>query len=150
MLNSLSSHLKTFQRLKFCKFSTQANCSMDIFPDQILSNLKSNINKVTEEELKEIEMNIVNEIHFFDADQYADMLVLLARSNKGSELLWDVISRKVYDYHFDYIQSEAMINALKHTYKCHDFIFHPLRKNLYNLNSNNDERMNKLYRSFYF
>ena len=134
------------------RFSTQAqvNYTMDIFPDQIVNNLKSKVTKASEEELKEIETDIVNKINFFDSDQYADTVILLARANKGSDLLWDVLSRKVFDYNFDYIQSDAILVALNHTFKCRDFMMDPLKKNLYRLYAGRQHRVGKLYRSFYF
>jgi hypothetical protein len=123
---------------------------MDIFPDQIINKLKQNIAKVDEDGLKEIETLIVNKINFFDSDQYADTVILLARADKGSELLWDALSRKVFDYQFDYIQSDAILTSLNHTYKCKDFIMDPLRKNLYKFYASKDEKVGKLYRSFYY
>ena len=132
------------------RFSTQANYTMDVFPDQIVNNLISKVTKINEGELKEIETEIVNKINLFDCDQYADTVILLARANKGSDLLWDVLSRKVFDYHFDYIQSDAILTALNHTYKCRDFMMDPLKKNLYMLYAAKQSKVGKLYRSFYY
>jgi hypothetical protein len=133
------------------RFSTsQPNLSLDIFPDQIVSNLKAKIGKATDEDLKEIETDIVNKIHFFDSDQYADIVILLARANKGTDLLWDVLSRKVYDYELDYMQSDALLTALNHTYKCDDFLIDALKKNLYRFYANRTDKNSKLYRNFYF
>jgi hypothetical protein len=150
MLKSFSK-FTSFKNIKsLARFSTQANYTMDIFPDQIVNNLKAKVAKASEEELKEIEADIVNKINFFDSDQYADTVVLLARANKGSDLLWDVLSRKVFDFHFDYIQSDAILTALNHTFKCRDFMMDPLKKNLYRLYAGKEDRVGKLYRSFYF
>lgn len=152
MLRSLSklTSLKNIKSLSLARFSTQANYTLDAFPDQIVNNLKSKVAQASEEELKEIETDIVNKINFFDSDQYADTVILLARANKGSDLLWDVLSRKVFDYHFDYIQSDAILTALNHTFKCRDFMMEPLKKNLYRLYAGKEDRVGKLYRSFYF
>lgn len=144
-LTSLNKSIKCLAR-----FSTQANYTMDIFPDQILNNLKAKVAKATEEDLKELETDIVNKINFFDSDQYADTVILLARANKGSDLLWDVLSRKVFDYQFDYMQSDAILTALNHTYKCRDFIMDPLKKNLYRLHAGKQDNIAKLYKSFYY
>ncbi len=150
MLRSISK-LSNFKHLKsISRFSTQVDYTMDIFPDQIINKLKQNIAKVDEDGLKEIETLIVNKINFFDSDQYADTVILLARADKGSELLWDALSRKVFDYQFDYIQSDAILTSLNHTYKCKDFIMDPLRKNLYKFYASKDEKVGKLYRSFYY
>jgi len=144
-------NLKNLKKLNVLgKFSSHVNYAIDIFPDEIVNNLKVKVSNASEAELKEIETDIVNKIHFFDSDQYADTVILLARANKGSDLLWDVLSRKVFDYHFDYIQSDALLTALKHTYKCKEFIMEPLEKNLYRLHAGSDERVGKLYRSFYY
>lgn len=150
MLRSLTklSNFKNFKSI--ARFSTQVDYTMDIFPDQIVNKLKENVCKANDEQLKEIETDIVNKINFFDSDQYADTVILLARANKGSDLLWDVLSRKVFDYHFDYIQSDAILTALNHTYKCRDFMMDPLRRNLYRLYAGKDEKVGKLYRSFYY
>lgn len=152
MLRSFSriTGFKNLKSLSLARFSSQANYTLDVFPDQIVSNLKSSVAKASEEDLKQIETDIVNKINFFDSDQYADTVILLARANKGSDLLWDVLSRKVFDYNFDYVQSDAILTALKHTYKCRDFMMDPLQKNLYRLYAGKEDRIGKLYRSFYF
>ena len=127
-------------------FSTNNN----FYPDNIVKNLRANINNINEEELKEIETDIVNKINFFDGDQWADVVILLARQDKGSDLLWDVLSRKVFDYELDYVQSEALLTALNHTYKCQEFVYDDLKKNMYRYYSNQSDNTSKLFRSFYF
>jgi len=150
MLRSFSKFRSLRNIESLARFSTQANYTMEVFPDQLVNNLKAKVAKASEEELKEIETEIVNKINLFDSDQYADTVILLARANKGSDLLWDVLSRKVFDYHFDYIQSDSILTALNHTLKCRDFMMDPLKKNLYRLYAGRQHRVGKLYRSFYF
>jgi hypothetical protein len=131
-------------------FCTLSNTKNNFYPDTIVQNLRNKINNIDEEELKEIETDIVNKIHFFDADQYADVLILLARLDKGSDLLWEVLSRKVFDYEFDYIQSEALLTALNHTDKCYDYVLDDLKKNMYRYHTNQNDPTSKLFRSFYY
>ncbi len=133
-------------------FSTNlhSDTKNNFYPDTIVQNFRKNIKSMDEEELKEIETDIVNKIHFFDADQYADVLILLARLDKGSDLLWEVLSRKIFDYEFDYIQSEALLTALNHTNKCYDYVYDDLKKNMYRYYSNQNEPTSKLFKSFYY
>jgi len=149
--------ISTFQKLNIQKKFIKANFKTfsgitqnNFYPDSIVKNLRTNINNFNEEDLKEIETDIVNKIHFFDADQYADTIILLARQDKGSDLLWDVLSRKIFDYEFDYIQSEAMLTALKHTYKCQDYVMADLKKNMYRFYSTQNEPTSKLFKSFLY
>ena len=135
---------KTFTP-NFCTSTTN-----NFYPDNIVKNLRTNLPNINEEDLKEIEVDIVNKINFFDADQYADVVILLARQDKGSDLLWDVLSRKIYDYEFDLIQSEALLTALNHTYKCQQFVYDDLKKNMYRYYSSQSEPTSKLFRSFYY
>lgn len=150
----LKKTISTLRKLNFLNKSIKANFSTstqnNFYPDNIIKNLRTNINNFGEEDLKEIETDIVNKIHFFDADQYADVVILLARQDKGSDLLWDVLSRKVFDYEFDLIQSEALLTALNHTYKCQEYVFDDLKKNIYRYHFSQNEPSSKLFKSFYF
>lgn len=147
-LNNLNNNKFSFFG-KFFTTKTQTNYTIDVFPDQIVSNLKSNINKFSEENLKEIETDIVNKINFFDSDQYADVVTILARADKGTDLLWDVLSRKVFDYEFDLIQTESLLTALNHTNKYDSALLDPLRKNMIRFHTGKDDKYSKLYRSLY-
>lgn len=137
---------RNLSKADFCSSTVRNN----FYPDNIVRNLRQKISTIDEEELKDIETDIVNKIHFFDADQYADILILLARQNKGSDMLWDVLSRKVFDFEFDYIQSEALLTALNHTNKCEDYVYDDLNKNMYRHYSNQEEPKSKLFKSFYY
>jgi hypothetical protein len=70
----------------------------------------------------EIESSLIENIHFFDADQFVDIVSLLAYADKGTEALWDILSRKIFDYELDMIQSYMLDEALEHCSKCDYFI----------------------------
>ena len=89
-----------------------------IYPDQIISQLQSLV-KVGGD-WSSMEAMIVERINFFDADQFVDTVSLLAEANQGSQFLWDILSRKVFDYELDVAQSymllEVLNNCTKHEY----------------------------------
>jgi hypothetical protein len=106
----LSKHLKV-SRAFFCT-------KLDIFPDQIVDSLKSNINKKDFDKVQgDIEVDIINNIHFFDADQFVDIFVLLAQNDRGSQKLWELLSRKIYDYELNAAQNLHIMNSLSNTHK---------------------------------
>jgi hypothetical protein len=87
---------------------------LDIYPDQIVDHVRKNI---TGKYISDIEATIINNIHFFDSDQYTDLFVTFAKNDRGSNRFWDLLSRKIYDYNFDTAQRFAMLEASEKTLK---------------------------------
>lgn len=89
-----------------------------LYPDQIVSKLNKTLNDGGD--LTEVEAEILEKLNFFDADQFVDTVSLLAYANKGTEMLWDILSRKIYDYELDvaqtYMLTEVLNNCNKHDY----------------------------------
>jgi hypothetical protein len=96
------------------KYVTKGFCSrVELFPDQIVEHVRTNVGK--KQELSDIEATVINNIHFFDSDQFVDLYVTFAKADRGSDRLWDLLTRKVYDYEFDTCQRVALLDA---TEKC--------------------------------
>ena len=88
------------------------------FPDEILESVRNNIRRNSFEEIQaELEVEIINNIHFFDCDQFTDLFILFAENDKGTTKLWDLLSRKIYDFDFNDIQRLHLIYAINNTYK---------------------------------
>lgn len=88
-------------------FSTQVTFK---FPDEILSNLKDALE--AKKDIKDLEEDIVSNIHFFDSEQYTDVVSLLGKHNKGSQDIWDLLERKAYDYELNFIQARDIFNSV--------------------------------------
>jgi hypothetical protein len=98
-----------------------------LYPDKIINKLS----KTLEEhgDLTEVESEIVEKINFFDVDQFVDTVSLLATENQGSEFLWDILSRKIYDYELDVAQSYILFEVLNLTLKHEIFMTDNLSRN---------------------
>lgn len=96
-------------------FSTNSTCSglNYEFPDIILRDLKDYLNvKNNSNSLNPIENRIINNIHYFDSDQYTDLVTLLASHSKGTVDLWDLLNRKIGDYELNFIQATEIKNLI--------------------------------------
>lgn len=101
-----------------CRLASFSNTyTIDLYPDQIVDKLKTTIGKQNDDDLTTLEANILDNIHFFDADQFVDLVSILAMADKGTEGLWDILSRKVFDYDLDLIQTYMLDEALQHCNK---------------------------------
>ncbi len=109
--------LKKLFSLQKNLFSTASVQGIDVYPDMIVNNLKTDVHKKNESEWVDVESSILENIHFFDADQFVDMVSILSYANKGSDLLWDSISRKIFDYEFDLAQTYMLDEALSQSGK---------------------------------
>lgn len=105
--------------------------SIDVFPDQIVDNLGKVLENNNDAEWMKMESQILNKIHFFDRDQYCDVVTMIARADKGSEDFWDHLSKKIFDYELDIPQVESVIDSFTKTTKMEHFIFDPLLINRY-------------------
>ena len=137
-----SSKFFNFKLLNISKMSF-SNLNLDLISQnnkQISDNLNNinkqlqNINKIKDEETwRELEANIINNIHHIDADGYTDILAVFASNNKGSEVFWDLLSRKVFDFDFDLVQYLSIQSAIEKTSKADYYIMDPIIKKLYPL-----------------
>ncbi|MFM7853790.1 MAG: hypothetical protein ACKO96_18180, partial [Flammeovirgaceae bacterium] len=91
-------------------------------PANIVSKLRD-LNGVNTEEWNNYESEIIENIHFFDADQYTDIVYLYGKNNTGSYDLWDLLSRKLFDYDFDSYQAEFLAIGFTSTQKAEPYIF---------------------------
>ncbi len=98
-----------------------------LYPDQIISKLTRTLEE--HRDLTEVEAEIVERINFFDVDQFVDTVSLLARSEKGSEFLWDILSRKIYDYEVDVVQNYMLSEVLMKTSKHEAFMTDNISRN---------------------
>jgi hypothetical protein len=94
-------------------FSTSENLPYGFrYPDEIIQDLKIFFNnKNNQLNFYKIEESIVNNIHFFDADQFTDIVTILGKQNRGTPELWDLLNRKIYDYELNFVQARDMFNA---------------------------------------
>ncbi len=118
MFKSLIAKKKILNFLNRRLFSTAKENFL--FPDQVVHKLSNCVRE--EKELAEVEAEIFERINFFDADQFLDTVSLLAQANKGTEALWDMLSRKVFDYEFDIAQTFMLGEVLKNCNKHEAFM----------------------------
>ncbi len=111
-------------------FSTNSS-KVSVFPDQIVDQLKTVLSQheISESNWAEMESTLIENIHFFDRDQYVDTVSLLAYANKGTEALWGLISRKIYDHELDLAQTYFLNEALKNCTKHDELIGDPISRN---------------------
>jgi hypothetical protein len=108
------------------KFLTKGFCNkLDLFPDQIVESVRMNIAK---KDLSDLEATVINNIHFFDSDQFVDIFVTFANNDRGSARFWDLLCRKIYEYDFDISQRVALLRTNEKTLKWTDDIFQYLNQ----------------------
>lgn len=101
---------------------------IDIYPDEIIERLKTT--KFTDETWTQFEADVLEKIHFFDRDQYVDLVILTSRADRGTELLWDQLARKIYDYELDMAQTVYLAQALRTNTKIPHYILDPIFRNV--------------------
>ena len=118
-------------RNNLCLKCFSSNNKVAIFPDTIVEQLKTMLskNEVNDSEWIEMEAKITENIHFFDRDQYVDTISLIADANKGTESLWGVLSRKIYDFDLDLAQSFFVNEVLRTSTKHDEMIADPIARN---------------------
>jgi hypothetical protein len=79
------------------------------YPDIIIAELKQSLEK--EAPILDLEDDIINNLHFFDCEQYTDLLTLLGSKSRGSSDLWHFIQKKAHDYELDFIQVRDIYNT---------------------------------------
>jgi hypothetical protein len=129
MLKLFKGRLGYCYRLGMRHFSTS---EIDIYPDTIITRLRDTAaNKhAGDDAWASVEVDILEKINFFDSDQYVDTVCILADADKGTELLWDILSRKIYDYELDVPQSAFLVDSLNHTSKMDKAILDPIARNV--------------------
>lgn len=118
-------------RNNLCFKCFSSNNKVAIFPDTIVEQLKTMLskNEVNDSEWIEMEAKITENIHFFDRDQYVDTISLIADANKGTESLWGVLSRKIYDFDLDLAQTFFVNEVLRTSSKHDEMIADPIVRN---------------------
>lgn len=111
MLN-LKKFLSPFPFTKALKktFSTSQNLYEFEYPDEIIVNLKKSLSN--KESIDKIEDSITNNIHYFDSEEFTDIVTLLGINKKGSNDLWDLLERKSFDYEFNFVQAKEIFNSI--------------------------------------
>lgn len=116
----------TRQFSNFLKINKKLNhqtviCSLPN-PANIVSKIRDLHGHKTQE-WDNYETDIIENIHFFDADQFTDIVYLYGKNNTGSFDLWDLLSRKLFDYEFDTFQAEFLAIGFSSTQKAEPYIF---------------------------
>lgn len=102
--------MKVLRKLYKISRSSFSSANFNIkFPDVVLSDLKTILNETSC--LNKIESDIIDNIHYFDCEQFCDLVCLFGDNKRGSADLWDLLERKIYDYDFNLIQLNDMYNA---------------------------------------
>ncbi len=116
---------------EFKKYFSQATYStrqLDIYPDQIIERFKAS--SFTEDTWIQLEADVLEKIHFFDTDQFVDLVCLASKADKGTELFWDQLARKIFDYELDLPQTISLTTALRSNSRVPHYIMDPLYRNL--------------------
>ena len=107
---------------------TYTSLSIDKYPDEFIERLKTS--EFTEETWVQFEADVLEKIHFFDSDQYVDLVTLATKADKGTELFWDQLARKIYDYELDLPQTIYLAEALGKNSRVPYLIYDPIYRNL--------------------
>jgi hypothetical protein len=131
MLKNVLRGIRTnrFNLLNFKQFSRRNELSIEIYPDQIIENVKATVNDKNESNFADIEAQILDNLNYFDADQYVDIVSILAYANKGTDNLWTILSNKIYDYELDIAQTYMLDEALLRCNKNEEFMEDPIARN---------------------
>lgn len=97
-------------------FSTKAF----VFPDQILRKVKSVDSEAGNLELFEEE--ILQNYHFFDAQQYMDIFTLFLKNDQGSSLFWETYEAKIFDYDLCYSDWQLVSKYANGSNKISDYV----------------------------
>lgn len=119
------------------------------YPDLIIKDLKeflktsdkshsSNSNNM--HTLSSIENRVINNIHYFDSDQYADLVTLFGSNGKGTVDLWDLLNRKIGDYDLNFIQAREIKNCVIDSGKYHSEIDWYCSKIIYSFKESENQR----------
>lgn len=119
------------------------------YPDLIIKDLKEFLktndkshgsNSNNTHSLSSIENRIINNIHYFDSDQYSDLVTLLGSSGKGTVDLWDLLNRKIGDYDLNFIQAREIKNCVIDCGKYNSEIDWYCSKIIYSLKESENQR----------
>ena len=90
-------------------------------PSSIVMKLRD-LNHDNDQEWNDNETDIIENIHFFDADQFTDIVYLYGQNESGSHLLWELLSRKLFDYEFDQYQAEFLFLGFTQSRRAEHFV----------------------------
>lgn len=112
----------------------------EIYPNDIIDNLKHLVKEHSKDqsEWNDLDYQITDKIHFFDADQYTDIVYLLCKHSHVSDNLWDLLSRKIFDYDLNEFQTLQLFDSftkLKER-KIVDNAYTPLIRNFIKIHNN--------------
>ena len=127
--------LSNFQICSKFKFSSHTSIK---YPDEIIVETK-NFLKGQGDQLT-IENHITENIHFFDSEQFTDLVTLFGSKDQGSEDLWDLFSRKIYDYNINFVQARDIFNSLVDSGKQVDEITWKCLRVIYSKNETDSEK----------
>ncbi len=128
-INPLFSLKKTkFFALRKFSFTSQTD---EVYPDEIICRLKELVEEKSDssQEWNDIDYSITEKIHFFDADQYTDAVYLLSKHSNVSENLWELLSRKIFDYDLNIFQTVQLNKAIHNCDRLYYFSLTPLIRN---------------------
>lgn len=121
-LASLSIKSSNFNKLSKFSFSSFGFK----YPDVIISEVKESLSK--DQSIDTLEEDIITNLHFFDSDQYTDLMTLLGVASKGSADLWHFLEKKVFDYELNFIQVRDIYNANVENPKASQILSHELNR----------------------
>ena len=98
-------------------------------PSFIVMKLRD-LNHDNKKEWYDHESDIIENIHFFDADQFTDIVFLYGKNDNGSHHLWELLSRKVFDHEFDQYQAEYAYLGFNSSQKAEPFVHTHLFRSL--------------------
>lgn len=118
IINNCKQNTNILNYLNICYFCNSSNLNNNYYgfkyPDQIIEDIKKYLSDEKKEikiKFSDLEEDIINNIHFFDVDQYTDVMTLLGKSKEGSLNLWNLLERKFFDYEYNYIQVRDIFNT---------------------------------------
>lgn len=89
------------------------------YPDEIVKDFKDCLNnKNNDLDIFQLEIDAINNIHFFDSEQFTDLVCLMGKHNRGTNELWDILNRKIFDFEdFNFVQAKEILNSNVECYK---------------------------------
>lgn len=127
ILTQSSKSLKSLPSINILKRAFSSS-ETPIYPDQLIESIKTIDNS---DKLKNYEGQIINMINWLDADQFTDVFIHYIKNDAGSYIFWDTLSRKMFDFKFDFVQLEHMKLASRNSTKPEEFIGNVFFKEMY-------------------
>jgi hypothetical protein len=127
---------KFFPKIKYINFRNNSKMfatQVEILPSQTLKKVQDFLSSKSHsgQEWSEIEGEILERLNFYSSDEYCDIVITLAEADRGTENLWDYLSRKIFDYELDIVQTEFLSKALTKSTRWEEYMAEPLLQNRY-------------------